>query len=348
VPDSLSTVTRAVLNVQLVNTDTAQGDPETYYDYTGGLEDVAILTQATAKYLDEVLPYLPETLFRSLAPGMELSPEGQATHERVLAASSATTSPSTTDVSSAAQALSWIQRPGADSFHIVAYEDMYPSKGDYDFNDAVVAYQYQLGVNASGLVERVQGVAYLVARGSNYTHTWGLEVPLPAGTKIAPQSTCSTRAQDQAERNCQVKMVDDKLQWRAFHATRTLLPPNPDTQVPQRNTIAGIPNIQGPKSTFSVVLQTPVALANWGGDDPWLEVIDTMQIVRHSSRDASGFPFAMNLPSEWLIPQEGVDMGLGYPSFANFVTTSGAQSADWYLKPVTTKTIDWKAIHWAW
>ena len=166
VADDLSTATAAVLTVQLLKTASSFGDAENFYDYSGGFEDMAIVTQASAKYFDEVLP-IQDSKFRIEAPAVELSPEGVATQSAMLAAATPSSTPSSAQIVSASTALSWLPRPALGSYSIVAYEDLYPSKGDYDFNDAVVAYRYQLGLNSNGQVERIDGVAYLVARGSN-------------------------------------------------------------------------------------------------------------------------------------------------------------------------------------
>jgi len=347
VPDDLSTATSAVLNVQLLNTDPSFGDPENFYDYSGGFEDVALIPSATSKYLDQILPLPPYSVFRSQAPPVQLSPEGVVTQETLLKTATSTSTPSTSQIVAASTPLSWIQRPGAATYNIVAYEDLYPSKGDYDFNDAVVAYKYELGINANGMIERVDGVAYLIARGSNYTHNWTLDIPLPSVAASA-SPTCATQNPDTTTSVCAITVGGGKISWKAFAGTRLLLPPESTAGAPQRNTIPGQANIQGPKSTFSFIFDTPIALADWGLDDPWLHVIDTNQDIHYSLKGSNGFPFALNMPSDWQFPQEGVDMGLAYPSFANFVNTSGAQSADWYLHPNASKTIAWTPTNWAW
>ena len=345
VADNLSTATAAVLTVQLLNTDPRLGDPENFYDYSGGFEDLAIVTKASADYLDRVLPIPQNSTFRSEAPAVELSPEGQITQSTLLASATATTTPTATQIVAASTPLSWIQRPGASSYNIVAYEDLYPNRGDYDFNDAVVAYRYQLGVNSSGQVEQIQGEAYLVARGSNYTHNWTLEIPVPPGTSLASTSNCSTVDSARTTAPCAITLMGGALSWQAFSGTRILLPPGSQAQ---RNTMPGESPIQGPKSTFLISFTTPVALANIGVDDPWLHVIDTGKDIHTNARDANGFPFAMNIPSDWQVPNEGVDLGLAYPSFSTFVTSSGGQSADWYLKPNSGRIQNWKVQDWAW
>ena len=48
---------------------------------------------------------------------------------------------------------SWNHFPSATTFFIVGYEDLYPFRGDYDFNDLTVAYQVRYGLNGDGAVD---------------------------------------------------------------------------------------------------------------------------------------------------------------------------------------------------
>lgn len=327
VPDSLAGATSAVLHVRLLATASKLGDPEAFYGFSAGFEDLAILSAADAKYLDEVVP--TETSFRSEAPAQELSPEGEVTQQTVQAAAP----------------LSWIQRPGASSYNIVAYEDLFPSRGDYDFNDAVVAYRYQLGVNANGQVERIDGVAYLIARGSTYTHDWSLDIPLPTGALAGATNVCNTASAGGAALPCTVTVGGGRLRWSAFTDTVNALPGPGAVPV---NTPAGASMVQGPKATFSISFATPVDLAAFGADDPWLFVRNTGKAVHLSDRDGNGYPFAMLLPSAWQIPVEYTDMGLSYPSLSTFISSAGSTATDWYLHPASSLVKEWTVANWAW
>lgn len=330
VPDALNGVTSAMLHIRFVDTNVKLGDPEAFYDYTAGFEDLAILSAADALYIDTVLP--KETTFRSEAPAMELSPEGAQTQAALL------TPPP--------PSLSWVQQPAAGSYYIAAYEDLAPSRGDYDFNDLVVAYRYEYGVNAAGLVERMNGVAYLVARGSTYRHDWTLDLPLPAGASGA--ATCSTVTAQGASLPCQASASGGQLHWTAFQDTVAALPAAGANPAMPINTPAGEGYTRGPKASFSVVFATPITLPGASAGDPWLLVRTTGRTVRLGDRDANGYPFAMLMPSAWRIPAERQDMGLAYPRLASFIGSSGALDAAWYLQPAAALVRPWTANDWAW
>lgn len=349
VNESLAGATSVTLHVKLLETNSKLGDPENFYDFGGGFEDLAIITKSSAKVFDVDVASSSSTSFRRESPGMELSTEGQNTVSQY---SGAITVAST---------LSWISATGP-SYKIVAYEDLYNPQnlqsGDYDFNDAVIAYRYQLGVNGKGLVEQIQGDAYLIARGSSYTHDWRLQIPLPTGATLASKS-CTTvdssgRAYGQVPDPrvgyapaCTIGMDGNILEWRAFTNTLFMLPPY-DDGTRQRNTLLDRTPVRGPKASFSLTLATPIPPSQIGIDSPLLDVKDSGATVGLSSRDKRGFPAAMVMPSDWKIPAEGVDLGLAYPGFASFVTTSGSQSANWYLSPVASKVVAWNVLDWAW
>ena len=318
------------LIVEFLKTNTSLGDPEDFYDCTGGAEDLAIVTRDVGQYFDVSVP--TTTASRSEAPAMQLSPEGSATLN-----------------GGGQPSYSWVLMPGANTFKMVGYEDLYPNEGDYDFNDAVVGYRWGLRVNANGLVDQISGEAYLIARGSNYTHHWHLSIPAPG--LVAASVRCNTVMGDGGAvppgRDCAITAGGSGIVWRAFDGTRTVLPPT-DASSPQQNTRAsGV--VPGPRATFTVTLATPVPLASFGVDDPWLYVIDTAQEIHLSTRSAgSARPFAMLVPSSFQIPIESTDLTVAYPQFATFVTSGGAQATGWYANPAAGRVVDWPVGNWAW
>jgi len=321
------------LRVEFLKTNTNLGDPEDFYDCTGGAEDVAIVTQGVATYYDVTVP--TTTVFRAESVAVQLSPEGQQT-----AAQSGT----------AAASSSWVLMPGASTFKMVLYEDLYPNAGDYDFNDAVVGYRYGLRVDANGMVDQIKGEAYLIARGSNYAHEWNLTIPV-AG-QLSGTATCTTVMGDSASvppgRECRIAADSGSIRWHAFDGTRIVLPPT-DPARPQQNTFAGVAVKPGPRATFTVTLATPLPLSSFGTDDPWLYVVDTQQEIHLSTRaPGSNLPFALLVPSTLRVVTEGTDFVAAYPQFATFVASGGTQAGNWDASPAAGKVVDWRLADWAW
>ena len=66
----------------------------------------------------------------------------------------------------------------ASGFGTLAFEDLWPSKGDYDFNDMVIDYQFETITNAYAEVVEVNAEFVTVAAGSGYNNGFGFELPL--------------------------------------------------------------------------------------------------------------------------------------------------------------------------
>jgi LruC domain-containing protein len=74
--------------------------------------------------------------------------------------------------------------PGSGSWGTLAYEDMWPSKGDYDFNDLVVRYRSREVLNAIRLVSALEMDLRLDARGGVYHSGFALGLPGIAAAQI--------------------------------------------------------------------------------------------------------------------------------------------------------------------
>ncbi|WP_339924476.1 LruC domain-containing protein [uncultured Cyclobacterium sp.] len=58
----------------------------------------------------------------------------------------------------------------------IAFEDLWPATGDYDFNDAVLSYQAIAVLNAENLAVRLELICNIKANGAGYTNGIGLEI----------------------------------------------------------------------------------------------------------------------------------------------------------------------------
>jgi LruC domain-containing protein len=58
----------------------------------------------------------------------------------------------------------------------LAFEDLWPGKGDYDFNDMVIDYQFEIISNPSNYVEQVVGTFVLKAFGASFENGFGFQL----------------------------------------------------------------------------------------------------------------------------------------------------------------------------
>lgn len=355
IPDGvdLSDAIEVELKVLLADLNVKLGDPEQFYDFTGGFEDVALLNETDSKVVDNKLGP------RDSAPGLILSKEGTNTQ--------------TFNNQPAPVKLSWIQKPGAGNYNIAAYEDLYPRQGDYDFNDLVVAYSYSLGVNSKNEVESMNGQAYILARGAAYTHNWTLTLNLPSAAAALESSSCETvgyksfangkttsRELEVDTGGCTVSVNGNALNWQAFTDSVKLFPAN---LAGQRRVAAQPfftdnyfvseiePAVKEPKATFSVTFKTPIPLAKFGSEDPWIRVTrsdNSKTDIRLSLRDSNNFPYVMLMPTSWQWPRESTSIDKAYPEFFEFVKSSGTEKPNWYKNFVPEHINQRDQSVWAW
>ena len=328
----------AVLQVVLLQTNEALGDPEAFYDFSAGFEDLALVTSLDAEFIDDYGAGREEAPMVNLTnPPVEVDPMAVA---------------------------NWNYFPSASSFYVVGYEDLYPVKGDYDFNDLTVAYRVQYGLNDDGNVVAIQGLAYLITRGSAYSHDWHLGIGI-AGSNGATLS-CTTFPDYRNPLVSQPCSPDNSgstsggLDITVFDDTRNLFP-DPAGSVfvnSQKLHVApwNLRYFHGPRSEFRVDLASPMPVASIMSApfDPYLHILDTNRVVRllevdPSYQDENGYPFGMLLTATWKPALEFEDVGSVYQYFNPFVESSGASNADWYETYLPEYIVDIPTAEvWAW
>jgi LruC domain-containing protein len=336
-PASKSAVS-ADLQIVLLQTNDQLGDPEAYYDFSAGFEDLALLNMEDSVFIDDY------------AAGREEAPAIILTNPPPEVDSFAITS--------------WNYFPSASSFYVVGYEDLYPNKGDYDFNDLTVAYRMQHGLNAEGAVVALQGIAYLITRGSAYSHDWNLAIALPSGAGGALSCSLTpnyrTPGQHMLCPGQADALQDGLLDLPLFEDTLVLFPDPAGSLFVNTQRLYSEPwNLKffpGPRAEFRLDFDLPVSAADIQSApyDPYLFVRDTGQEVRlmevdPAYQDIDGYPFGMLLTDSWQPPLEFTDTAIAYPRFDEFVATEGASSSDWYLENLVDFIVDIPdSSGWAW
>ncbi|WP_157271796.1 LruC domain-containing protein [Azohydromonas aeria] len=239
----------------------------------------------------------------------------------------------------------WLPQPGA-GFFMAAYEDSAPQPGDYDLNDLVVAYQYRLGLDADGRIDRIEGQAFIVARGSDAGHDWTLDLRLPPGA--AATAECSTVTPAGQPLPCAITAGYGRLRWTAFRDTRAAFPaPGADAGAPV-NTSGADAFVRGPKASFTVRFDPAVSLHTVGAGEPWLKLLASGRELRVNDRSDGGLPLALMVPEGWAPPLERMDLALAYPLLPRFAATEGLDARDWWREPLAGRTRAQSSADWSW
>lgn len=321
-----------VADIVWLDTNVTLGDPEAFYDYTNGFEDLALLNAEDAAFIDDYAAGRDEAIAVILTnPPTETDPMTVAT---------------------------WNYFPSASSYYLVGYEDLYPIRGDYDFNDLTVAYQLKYGLNSDNQVVTIRGTAYLITRGAAFNHDWHLKIPLPEDTMST--LSCTTYLEPGNLYNLQdcsptsSSIATGTADIQVFSNTAEIFV-HPSSNV-FTNTLEGQSFIQGPKSIFRLDFDSPILASSIGEApfDPYLFVRNTgrkIQLlqVNPNFKDENGFPFGMLMPVNWTAPQEFLSISNVYPEFDLFVYSEGTQFVDWYnFYSVDSIIPDMSADIWVW
>ena len=335
VPDNVMNVSSAVLTVELLHTNTDLGDPEAFYDFTAGFEDMAIITDVDKVYLE------------TLSIGVDEAPlviaKGQVTE--------------VVD--------SWVYYPSSDSYFVVSYEDKYPERGDYDFNDLVVGYRVGFGLS-NNQVTSIIATGYMIARGAAYSHDWYLHVPMSEQVQgSATLNLFEPESESQVAGYPKVTAVTNALDFLIYRDTKSLMSVAGSQFA---NTEPDVAAVKGHKFSFAVNLDTPIPMNAISAPpyDPYLftEVTgyeihlpgNTTRLAFSTNsgmtdvqyKDAQGYPYTLVFPEDWLPPLEQVDLGDAYGQFLDYSRSASSESVSWYLNPEPTKTKNIDQQFWKW
>jgi LruC domain-containing protein len=246
----------------------------------------------------------------------------------------------------------------------LAFEDMWPMEGDYDMNDLVFAYTLTEVRDAAGKIRDVEGSFQVKARGSAYSHGFGINFPnlVPGDLQSA-----SLWVDDKASKPLVSESGQRSLTLILTEDTKALADKNPGSRTcysVKFNADLNCPEVKGPTIHFQATFKNALTREELGsapynpfiyivGDrlrethladhlptdkyKPWLfgwQVEGSNPAIGRYFKTKGGLPWGINVTDEWKQPIEKRPVNECYPAFVNWVNTKGAQSADWYKYPV--------------
>jgi LruC domain-containing protein len=250
--------------------------------------------------------------------------------------------------------------PTRDTYGTLAYEDLWPRRGDYDMNDMVMRYRSREILNAARQVVSLEVDYRFDARGASIDSGFGVQFP---GIAAAAVRSASISVNGSAARSVTSEPGQTLATMLLFNSGQAELPglsaacPFANTQaecggVPSRSYRLTVEfNAAQPGASFSspynpFIFRTedrghevhlpgkaPTALARSAlfgtGDD---------RTAGNSTYvDGNGRPWALELPTVWKYPNETIDLTLPYPNMAAWASSAGAQYPEWYVSATVPK-----------
>ncbi len=246
--------------------------------------------------------------------------------------------------------------PSDKSFGYLAFEDLWPYKGDYDLNDLLVGYRFNMITDANNDVKEVQSKIFIKAAGGSYQHGLGIEFPVPGyfvetvnGPVYTENYIANNANGTEANQQNAVVIVFDNSNNIAPCQSGYYVNTEPGSPVIASDTVrlavrfvAGIPQntlgvapfnpfiISNKRRGFEIHLpdKPPTALAdaslfNTGQDR------SNMALGRYYKSE-NNLPWCINIPAEFPIITEKTSIINAYLHFADWAQSGGTLYPDWY------------------
>ncbi len=251
--------------------------------------------------------------------------------------------------------------PTADGYATLAFEDNWPWRGDYDFNDLVMRYQLDEIRDINGDVTALRGNFEMMARGAGYRAGFGYYFPeldpglVHSATITIDDGEPMELVPEETNEGLSLVLVPDVTElglhshWCWYFNTQNCA------------------EVEPTPFSIELILAEPVPQADFGEApyNPFLYLVQHRHHEIHlpnqvpTSRvgsfffgtrdDASnldegvsylstnGLPWALNLPVDWHHPMEHIEITDAYPEFAAWAESGGTEHKDWYLHADPTK-----------
>ena len=255
--------------------------------------------------------------------------------------------------------------PSQTGWNILAFEDTWPSSGDYDMNDLVVKYRNRQILHANGQVKEVEIQYQLVAMGARDHNGFALEltgIPLATALEYATLKVNGGAASAISPTASVLGKANTSLVFRIFNDAYAAfgLGSTADQRV---NTIRNGGVTKSPVTyQLNVAFTTPLPGSQFTyaplynpfifkGNSVATEIhlpgyapttsADTSKFGTVSDNSnaaakryyvtAMGYPWALDIPSGWQWPTEGTDIVTAYSSFKAWAESGGTSQTTWYL-----------------
>lgn len=247
--------------------------------------------------------------------------------------------------------------PSQSGYATMAFEDLWPGKGDYDFNDLVVKYRYKQILNANNQVAAIEAVYSLIATGASFRNGFGVELPV-SQTQVSSITGCQLNAGYITTRPNGTESGNDKASFIVFDDSYSLLT-YPGTGLGV-NTTPGSPWVAPTEFTVTIQFVTPQPASALGTPpfNPFMIVNKNRSkevhlpnnpptqlagpeffgTVSDDSNPAEGryyktsgnLPWAINIIDSFDYPVEKEEITNGYLKFGNWAESNGQVYYDWY------------------
>ncbi|MBB6460224.1 LruC domain-containing protein [Flammeovirga kamogawensis] len=234
--------------------------------------------------------------------------------------------------------------PSELGYSSLAFEDLYPSVGDYDFNDIIINYRMNLIANADNKIVSIEAeYIFKYVQGTELTSGFGVQLPIHSDSITSVTGSFLTTGLINVDSKgletghstgAPVYIVFDNSYGMSINSG-TLLKSAPINitidlsahPIPQ----ADLSDI--PFNPFIFINKDRTLEVHLAGKSPTAK-FDTNH--RNSGEDvgtfktSDGHPWAIHIPHLFHPSLDGVDITNSYHQFSNFASSGGSSDSDWF------------------
>jgi len=247
--------------------------------------------------------------------------------------------------------------PAKNQFGTLAFEDLWPYRGDYDLNDMILDYNFNQITNSQNKVMEIQAKLVLRATGASFKNGFGFQLPV-ASSQIASVTGSSLHSNYVFLNGNGTESGQALATIIAFDNADFLLKyPGSSFGV---NTTIGAPYVTPDTLTIDIMLTTPVSISTMGTPpyNPFLiaaqdrgkevhlvnqpptslanmalfgtEQDNTIPSANRYYVTKENLPWAINVTSSFDYPAEKSMITDVYLKFGTWAESSGQTYYDWY------------------
>jgi LruC domain-containing protein len=259
-----------------------------------------------------------------------------------------------------------IYTPGENIWGTLAYEDLWPNKGDFDLNDMVIDYNFHLVIDATNSIKDINAMFRLRAVGASFNNGFAIEFPFPNSAIEVHTGTAQGSSYDMERYASGDRAVIRVIQNTTDFGITTNSGVFWNTQMDQ-------PKYPDADIAFTMTLSNPVSLASlpylapfnpfllvggqFGKEVHLADMPPTADVnpayfgegddtsdpsTGRYYKTASNLPWAINLPISWTYPIERQQVTSGYLALKPWAESGGTAYPDWYnLSPSSQVDLDY-------
>lgn len=253
--------------------------------------------------------------------------------------------------------------PAENVFGTFMFEDLFPNKGDYDFNDFVTQYQFETITNASNQIVQLKARFIVQAVGAANVNGFGFTLENVSPNVIfsvegLPYNTANSSSANIGGNGTEVNQ--NSATFIVFDNINNFMGLSPGARynVYDNQTTAGNPGQVELTITFTQPLNSIGAapfnpfiyVGQNRGKEIHLKGYSPSDLADYSyfntGDDNTNFgngttyqtnnahPWGLDIPSPIQHMEEGIDFVTGYTFFLEYAESNGSNNTDWYTNPV--------------